>query len=168
MGLSAATLKTGLKNMTPTLSEVTAINSFAAAWKTYFSAAMAGPIPIASAALLDPAITAMKAALIGMSGPVPGGAVKLQLGIIAFWGAVVPSAATIWISVPPALSAVPPAGLSGISVALTAAFTANKAGNLSLDAACQAIATAIHATQSGGQVIFPTPESGGIGPQTIS
>lgn len=164
MGLTVATLKNGLVNMAPTMSEATAINNFAVAWKAYFAEALAGVIPIADEDLLDPAIVTMKGAMTGLS---VAGAASIQAGITAFWGAVTPIAATLWVAVPPALSATQPAGLSGIAASLNAVFLANKTGNLNLDNACQAIAAAIHATQTGGLVTYPTPDNGGIGPQTI-
>jgi hypothetical protein len=105
----------------------------------------------------------MRAALTGIT-TADNAATTIQTAIIAFWGVVAGSAATIW---PPALSATPPPGVGGIAAALNGVFASNTAGDLALAAAAQLVATAIHGTQSGAIAIYPPPPAN-VGPMPIN
>ncbi len=166
MALAAATLKTGLAAMAPTMSEATAINNFVSAWNTYFSAASAGGVVPVTPGSLTPALGLMQTALSGMSAS-GAGAAKIQAGILAFWGGVASAAAAIWPTATTINPPTGPAGVTGLASALTSVFSANQSGNLSLNDAAQAIATAIHGTQSGCMAVFP-PLPGGLGPLPIA
>ncbi len=167
MALASATLSAQLAALPLTMSQPTANNGLANAWETYFSSALAGPIPIVPGTLSG-AKAAFLGALSSLDPDTGNAAAVLTAAITAFWGVVAGSAATIFLAVPPATSATPPPGLAGLSAALSAVFTANASGGLAASPACDAIAAAIHGTQSGGIVVFPPPLSGGIGPQPIT
>lgn len=148
MPLLAPTLASELEAMVPVGTEVEAINNFVGAWEGYFANASVAGVPT-MAGSLTAAATAMRGALVGMSSA-GAGATALQAGITAFWGAVVGSAATIWVLAPPVTSATPPPGLGGMGVALEAAFLANINGGLSLTASVTNIANVLHPLQIGG------------------
>lgn len=162
MALVAATLGTGLGAMTPTSEEALAIDAMVTAWESYFSAAMAGPIPVVPGSL-SAALATLRGALSGMSSA-NAGAGKIQSAISAFWATVAGSAGSIW---PAAISATPPPGLGGIAGALSGIFAANTSGSIPLSTAANNIANAIHPLQLGGIAVFPPPPAG-IGPQPIA
>ena len=159
MPLAAPTLGNELKNLPPVKTEAEAINNFATAWGNYFGNATVAAVPV-TPGTLTPAINAMKGALVGLSAT-GAAAAKIQSGIVAFWGVVAASAPTIWVTVPPVISATVPPLLGTIAAALSAVFTSNQAGNLSLADAANAVASAIHPIQLGGIATqtpnIPTP-----------
>ncbi len=164
MPLVQATLADELLALEPVGDEPGAIDNLASAWENYFADASVLGIPTTVGSLAA-ATTAMKGALVGLS--VAGaGAAKLQAGIVAFWGVVAVSAATIWLTVPPPLSATPPPGLAGIAAALTPVFASNAAGSLSLADSANAVAAVLHPLQLGGIALIPPPPAG-PGPQPI-
>lgn len=156
MPLVPALLGSGLANMSPTMQEAVAIQNFADAFANYFALASVGGVP-ALPGSLSGAKSTMIGAMSGLSAS-GGAAAAITTGITAFWGVVAASSATIWPAAPafPAVSATPPPGLAGIAGALNGVFAANKAGNLALAAAANAVATAIHSTQLGGIAIVAT------------
>ena len=158
MTMLSATLKSNLLAMGLFDNEPDAIAAWAGAFKTYFSSASAGPVPVVAAALTSPE-AAMKGAMVGLS---TGGAAVLQAGILAFWGALNPVATYF----PAGLTITPPVGLAGLAASLGAVFAANVVGAKSAVDSYDAIAAAIHAANAGGIVAFPIPPAG-IGPQTI-
>ena len=107
----------------------------------------------------------MKGALVGMSAT-GAGPTSIQAGVTAFWGVVAVSAATIWLTVPPPLSAIIPPGLGAIAAGLTATFLNNVTGELSLADAATAVAAVLHPTQLGGIAVIVVPPAG-PGPQPI-
>lgn len=155
MVMLANTFAEELENMTPTDVESEAIDRFSASWETYFYDAAVGAIP-ANVGTLASATSAMKAAMVGMSSQ-DAGATAIQSGIIAFWGIVATSAASIWTTTPPCTGATPPPALGTISASLAGVFSANTAGELELADACSAIATALHPINLGGICAIPTP-----------
>ena len=178
MALSAATLKTGLEALVLTDNPADAANVIATAFDDYFAGAAAGPIPVTSGstsgaktALLESLtiLDDLGEVLVGLdtSGAAAG---LISTGIAAYWTAVGLAAATIFIAVPPAISGTPPPGLSSLTVAIEAAFLASTSDSLSLSDSAQALADAIHGTQSGGTIIFPppAPPPPGLGVQIIS
>lgn len=160
--MSPTILADGLKSMTPTDSEQSAIDALAAAWENYFYQAMAGPIPATPGSLAG-ATSAMKSSLIGMS-QTGQGAAKITAGIVSFWGQVAAMATSIF---PGATSATPPPSLAAIAASVSAAFAANVAAKANLDASAIAVAGAVHPNNLGGIAIFPPPPTG-IGPQPIA
>lgn len=159
MVMSPTTLGGELANMVPTDQEIEAIQTFADAWEKYMGGSAAGPVPA-----VPGSFAGAKGSMIGaMSGISTTGATAIAAGIAAFWGVVATSAATIW---PPALSATPPPGLSGIAAVLAAVLVANTVGELSLVDATNAMAAAMHPANLGGIAVFP-PLPGGLGPQPI-
>lgn len=150
MPLIAANLATELESLIPVETEAEVINNLATAWENYFSnASVAGVATVPGT--LTTATTAMKSALVGISGDGQG-ASKLQAGIIAFWGVVVPAVTTIWVVVPPLISAISPPSLSTIAASLTPVFLANKNSGLDLAASALAVANVLHPLQLGGTV----------------
>jgi hypothetical protein len=155
MVMVSTTLASELENMTPESDENVVIDRFASAWETYFYDASVGGIP-ANGGTLAGATSAMKSAMIGITQP-NAGSISIQNGIIAFWGVVASSAASIWTTVPPCTGATPPPNLATISSTLDGVFASNVASELSLADACNAIAGALHALNLGGICIIPTP-----------
>ncbi len=172
MALVSATLASEIEALPLVDVEIEAINNFVAAWKNYFMNASVLGIPVfvmpvppppeppeeppLPPCILDPALTAMKGAMVGSFST--AGSVALKAGITAFWGVVAGSAATIWITVPPVLSATPPPLLGTIDVALDAVFLANTQGKLEKGPAALAIANVLHPLQLGGiAAITPPP-----------
>lgn len=187
MSMSASTLATELKNMGLYDNEHDAAAAWADAFSTYFEDAVAGPDPPGPTAgtiavlALGPAKTAMQevlqgpnpdpAVLDGMSTPNQAAA-KIQEGIVAFWGALVPAIA--WPILPPAgpcTLITAPSGLTGptgIAIALTSTFLTNTNDKKSKDDALDAIANDIHSRNgTGGVATFPPTVGGGLGPLPI-
>jgi hypothetical protein len=166
MALSAATLKAGFEALEPTNAVAEATARLATAFDDYFVQSQAGPIAVAPGSTAG-AKSAMQSALSGVNAP-NAAATVLAAAISTYWSTAAAAAATIWVAVPPAVSATPPPGLSGLQAAIEGAFAANLASEASLSDAAETLANAIHATQSGGICVFPPPSSGGIGPQPIT
>ena len=126
--------------------EADAIDAWASAWHIYFlDASASGAI---APAALAPALLAMKAGLVGLN---TGGAVSLQAGIIAFWGAIIPASA--WAG---AVAIAPPVALLTIAPQLTVTFVNNVSGGLSKSDAMDAIAATLHTINiAGGTVSIP-------------
>jgi hypothetical protein len=163
MALVQATLAAGLANMSPVDNEPEAIDNLVAAWGDYFAGAAVLGIPTTPGSL-EGALSAMRSALTGLSSG--EGSTIIQGAIVAFWGIIATSAATIWATVPPPTAATPPPGLGGIGAALAGAFSANVAAEASLVQAANTVAAALHPTQLGGIAALPTPPAG-PGPQPI-
>ncbi len=159
MGLVRGNLTAGLINMEPVSTETEAIDTFAAAFSTYFGDASVSGVNV-NPGSLAPAETAMKSALVGLSVP-SASATIIQAGITAFWSTIVGSAAVVWTVVPAIVSATPPALLSGIAAGLTSVFASNLASQLELDLAAQNVATVIHNAQTGGTALLGPPPPGG-------
>ncbi len=161
MALSAATLGTELQAMVPAASEADGIDNFATAFENYFAESTCGGVSV-NGGSLSAATTALKAAMVGIN-VTPGLAPTfITAGIVAFWGVVATSAASIWTVLPiPLVAAVPPAGLAGITAAVTAAGASNIAGALSLVDSANAMGAAIHTPNLGG-VGNVTPPPPGI------
>lgn len=157
--LSKSTLKSKLLEVGLQSTESEACLAWAEAYRTYFSSAAAGPVPVVAAALATPK-SEMAAAMTGLS---VTGAAAIQAGVAAFWTSLAGVAATAF---PASTTATPPAGVTALAAALTAVFLANTSGSLSAEDSYDAIAAAIHTASTGGIAVFPTP-SAGIGPQTI-
>lgn len=160
MALTSATLSSALQAMTPTSSEATARQRFADAWEDYFLGATVNGAPLVGSSISG-GLSALAAALVGMSATGAGPS-ALAAGVNAFWTAQLGLATSMWITAPVVLvpPIVPPAGLAGLSAALTSTFTSNRAGGLSLAAACDALAATLHAASTGGIVpgsVLPAP-----------
>lgn len=157
MALSSATLSTQLQTMTATGSEATAITRFSAAFSTYFQGSTVNGAALVPASI-SPGLTALQSALVGMSAS-GAGAAKISAGVTAFWTAQLSLATGMWITAPVVLvpPIVPPAGLAGLSAALTAVFASNVSSGLSLASACNAVAATIHTACSGGTVPGSVP-----------
>lgn len=149
MTFSASTLSTQLKALALYDDESNAISGWTDAFSVYFEGAMSNGLPISGLAL-PVAETAMKAAMVGKLAT--DGASALQLGILAFWGALVP--ATAWTTV---TVIAPPILLSGLGAALTTTFSANVIGKLSANDSMTAIAATINLKNQGGLATWPSP-----------
>lgn len=162
MPMSDTTLSDELKNLALYTTENEAATAWASAFHTYFKEALAGVGgPVIEAGLVD-CQAAMSTALAGMS-QVGQGALKLQAGILAYWGAIIP--ATAWAT---CTLVTPPPGLTGLAAALTTVFATNQAEGKTKDVSANEVALSIHAlNSSGGIATFPVPP-GGIGPQPIT
>ena len=156
MTLSADTLATELEALDPTDTEPVAIDRLSAAFDNYFNESTCGGASLTGDT--TPAIEAMALALVGMNAPGQG-FVKLQAGVIAYWGALSAIAATLWITVPPLVSTTPPPTLSGIAAALLAVGNANTAAALSKEDSCAAIAASLHTFNLGGFGVTAVPSS---------
>lgn len=159
MALSEIVLATELKSMALFDNEAAARAAWAEAFRVYFEDAESNSVPIVVASLV-PAEAAMEAALTGMSDSSQSGP-KIQAGIQAFWGAIVPG--TAW---PTVTDITPPTLLSGLGDALNGVFSANTSSQLSKDDSYDAIAASIHTNNLGGIAVWP-PTPGGPGPQPI-
>ena len=153
MALLQSKLADELAKMEPVDNEPAAINSLANAWEIYFSAAMAGVIPV-NPGSLGPAIALFKTTLAGMS--VPGAAiVKLPAALGAFWGIVSGTAGGIFTGT---TGATPPPGLAaGLVPGLLDAFQKNLDGNADLKAAANSIAKVLHENAGLGGTAVTTP-----------
>jgi len=154
MVLLIGTLGNGLANLKPVMTEIEAINNLATAWENYFSNASVAGVPVIPGTLVS-AISAMKAALVGLSVENMA-SIKIQAGIIAFWGVVAASASTIWVIAPPIISATIPPTLGTIAASLTSVFASNLSSKLGLVEAANAIAGVLHPIQLGG-IAIQTP-----------
>lgn len=157
MPLVSATLGSELANLVPVDNEPDAINNFATAFDNYFQGATVAGIAV-TPGTTAPAKSAMVAAMTGLS---TAGAAAIQAGIVAYWTAIVPAAPTVWVTVPVALVAIPPPGLSGIAATLASVFSANATANAPLATAANNVAAALHAAQLGGVVVLSPPPPGG-------
>lgn len=166
MARLAATLKTELlSNLAPPpdgggfpTTEADAIEKWAEAWVKYFEDAESNSVPITVAALRTPTTGAKDLMKGGLAGLATTGALALQTGITAFWGALVAGPALYFsgasiITLPPTLSA--------IEADLDAIFAANISGEVSADDAYDAIVNGpvgLHAGGgNGGTATFPGP-----------
>jgi len=149
MTLSSSTLATELKNLPLYDDEGEAVTGFTNAFGTYFAGAISNGIPINAAALLA-AKEAMKVAMLALLSS--NAASALRLGILAFWGALVP--VTAWATV---TVITPPVLLANLETDLLVTFNNNKTGKLSKDVAMTAIAAKIHTDNVGGLATWPSP-----------
>jgi hypothetical protein len=166
MALVQSVLANGLANMNPTSSEASAIQNFADAWDTYFQGASVAGVP-ANAGQLAAAKSAMMGAMTGLS---VTGAVAMQTGITAYWGAVAAAAVTIWVMPPNTVpAAIPPPTLGGLSALLLPVFASNSADPTKTKAqATAAIAAVLHASGGlGGIATLQPPPPAGPVPTTI-
>lgn len=152
MPLNPTTLSNQLQNMTPTTSELIAIGRFVDAYIAFMSeSSVGGLVPIVPAGLQGAPKAACTAAMTGLS---TAGATAIQSGLLAFWGAMVPLAATLY---PTATLIVPPPPLASLAPLLTAVFAANTQSQLSLADSCTAVASVIYTASLGGLATIPTP-----------
>lgn len=160
MAFVAATLASGLKNLSPVGTEAQAIQTLASAWHDYFKVSSVAGVPALESALLA-AKSAMVGALSGMSQSNQAAA-KLAAGITAYWGIVIPAAASVWVTAPAIISATPPPGLGGLTATISGIFTANASGKLSLNDSATALANALHpvAGLTGIAILGPPPPGG--------
>jgi len=154
MPLTSAALSSELQNIPLVDNNVDAVANMADAFTNYFYDASVAGIAC-TAGTLNAAKSAMIAAM--TPGWAADAAMALQVGCLAFWGVVTPAAATLWITVPPVISATLPPGVAALAAALTPVFAANVAGELDTAPACDAIAAAWHSTNLGGIAIQQLP-----------
>ena len=153
MALVSNTLASELESMVAVDTEAEGINNFSAAFENYFYDSTCGGVT-ATPGTLTAASTALKAAMVGVNS---AGAAKIAAGIVAFWAVVGASAPTIWVILPPLVSATPPPGLGGLSAAIAAAGAANIAAEASLEQSAATMATAIHTIMLGGLGVATIP-----------
>jgi hypothetical protein len=162
MALVQSTLANGLAGLTPVSVEATAASNFANAWATYFAGASVTGVPVGN---ISSAKSAFQSALSGFS-VANAGPAKIQAAVIAFWGVIAPSGATLWIISPNTVTLVtPPPTMSGIAAALTSVFSANAADpTKTLAQATSAIAAVLHANGGLGAIatVQPPPVSSPI------
>lgn len=148
-----ATLAAQLQNMTPTDQESVAIATLVAAYGTFASTASAGPSVITPAAITA-GKAAMQPALTGMSSSGQAATI-IAAAIQAFWVAAATPA-----GFPPAIAVVPPPN-AGLAALLSATFTSNTSGDLSLAAAANTVATDMYNQAIiGGTALIPPPPAG--------
>lgn len=163
MTLSVDTLAAGLENVSPQETESAGVEAFADAWTDYFYEAELQIAPAPPAwQVEDDSLTSARAAMVeAMSGLANvDGYGAIQAGIVAFWGVVSASAATVWVAIPPIAAAVPPAGITGIAAALAPVGVTNIEGMVDLPTASRNIATALNTANQGGtatDTTTPTP-----------
>ena len=154
MAMSQTILENELKALSLYTTEADAVTAWAEAFATFFEGdgatqgAMSNLVYVAAGAIAA-AKAAMAAALSGMG--VPGaGAAKIVIGIIAFWGALVP--ATAW---PTVTLITPPTLLAGLDTTLQTTFNTNRDTPKTKDAAMDAIASDIYTANQGGLATWP-------------
>ena len=145
--MSKDILAAELEAMTPVDNEPDTISNFATAWTNYFFESEVAEVSPLEIALLDSSKAAMESAMVGLS---QAGPASIGAGIVAFWGVVATSAATIWVTVPPLASAAPPPNLATIPAVIAPIGLANTAAKKSLEDSVAAIAAAIHPINLGG------------------
>lgn len=156
MPLSANTLATELKALPVYSSEASALEGWSSAFSTYFEGAISNGVSVNPLAL-PAAKEAMATAMVNVLST--DGASALQLGIRAFWCALVP--VTAWATV---TAIAPPILLPGLGAVLSTTFSANVVGKLSANASMTAIAATIHSHNIGGLATWPSP----VGPVAIT
>lgn len=152
MAMIPSIMASGLSAMAPTMSEAAVIQAITSAWRSYFTLAAVGVTPAIPAAF-EPGIAAMQGALVGISAPAPGvAALKLQAGVLAFWGAITALPTAIWVTAPIVLipPIVPPPGIGGISAALSGVFSVN---TNTLISAANSIAGILHSNGGIGALV---------------
>lgn len=178
MPLNASTLATELANIEPTDDEAVVRAGWRLAFGTYFAESSVkgvtpiitpydpGPPEVPLVTPYDAALDQFALALTGISlGVLPtDGAMKIATAHAAFWTAIAPLVASVWIVAPPLASLVtPPAGVLAIPAyvtALSAVFVSNRDGALSKVDCYNAIAAVIHGNNTGATVLdttTPTP-----------
>lgn len=152
MPLSAASLASEFDSAIQLAdTEAAARAAWASAWTAYFYGAAAGAVPVTPGSLAG-AQAAMDAGMTGLS---TAGAIAIQTGLAAFWGAVVAGAAAVF---PSATLVTPPPGLGIVSAALLPVFLANTSTSAGKETALLAIATALHGVAGlGGTATLPGP-----------
>lgn len=156
MTMSASTLADAFLAMPAVETEAEAIAEFVDAWETYFSEATVNGIAINSGSLSG-ALSSMSGAMTGLS---TTGALSMAAGIVAFWGTVSTSVASIWTLAPVLVSATPPPGVATIATLISVTGIASTVGALSAVDATTAMASTIHTPNLGGIAIdttVPTP-----------
>lgn len=151
MALSQATLSAELQAIDPSLDDDP--TPLAQAYANYMKAAVAAT-PIVQASLVNAVIAMAGAMTFDLDATYAEGAAVVKAGLVAFWGAM-NSPASIYFT--GATLVTPPAGLSTIDGALAAAFEDNTADGTTLEDACDALASVIHAASAGGTVTTPGP-----------
>ena len=154
--LTIATLATQLDTQVMnTDAEAPARTAWALAWTNYFYNATANGIPIPPGALTG-AQNALETGLTGFSTVVmgvPQGPLKIQAGLISFWGILSASFATIFTA---CIGITPPPLLATVPAALASQFVINNMPNVTKTQALMNIATALHTTAGiGGIATFP-------------
>jgi hypothetical protein len=144
--------------MVPAATEAEGIDNFATAFENYFAGSTVSGVTAAQSQL-GPATDALKLAMSGLANV--DGAAAMAAGVSAFWSTLSGLAAVVWVVVPVLASTTPPPGLAGLQAALAVTGAANIAGGLSLVDAADAMATTIHASNTGGFAVntAPTPVS---------
>lgn len=158
MAMSAATLKNGLALMTPTNDMSLVVSRITSAFNNYFAQMEAGGATAVTVAL---GTAAFQASIAGLGNG--NAAAKITAAVTAFWGALV-AASAFPSAVGTAIT--PPPGISGLTAALEATFSANISNERSLNDAAQQIADAVHATQSGAILAWSLPPASGTYPIT--
>lgn len=149
--MSSSVLATQFAMLPNASDEPTAITNMTDALITFFSDMSCAGIPCIPAVLQTAPKVAMSAAMVGLS---TAGAASIQAGIVAFWGACVPLAATIF---PTATLIVPPPGISTVAATILPVGIASIAGNLDKPTACNAMAAAIYPLMLGGTALITLP-----------
>jgi hypothetical protein len=158
MAMSATALKDALKGINYPANEAAACAAWADAFHTYFGDAVSGAAGAVSYTPQAACKTAMQSALAGLNAS-GAAAAKIQSGVTAYWSALALAITAAFSGALP-LTCVPPTSLSGLLVALETVFTSNVENDEDEDAACAAIADAIHTANSGATASFPPPPAG--------
>jgi acetyl-CoA carboxylase beta subunit len=158
MALISAKLANGLANLVPVGTEAQGIANWVAAWDAYFSGASVNGVP-ANRVVYQPALQAMKGAMVGMNAP-GAGAAKIQQGVATFWQTIAPLGTALWVLAPavitPPLS--PPPGIGGISSSLQSVFDSNTRNpNATLASCAQAVANVLHTAGGLGGIAIVQP-----------
>lgn len=150
MAMSASTLATELRHLTPVATEAAAIVNLANAYGVFAAEAQANGVTISSPAVAAGKL-AMQAALVGMNAP-GAGALKMQNAVIAFWGAV----ALLLAGAFTGATVITPPPNAGLVAALAVVFASNTSSALNINDATQSVANVFYAQAIiGGTVTFP-------------
>lgn len=149
MALSESTLATEFEVLTPTADAAEAAQRLADAYGNYMSAATANGGAILT---VTAAVSAMAGAMtFSSSGSAASAAAAISAGVSAFWGVLVAAPATHFAG---ATVITPPAGLAGLTAALTSMLSG---GDRTLEEGAAALASDVHAATAGGSATFPGP-----------
>ena len=154
MALSQSALANLLSSsLVPVQTEAEAIHNFSGCWSDYFSGASVNGV-LATLGSYAAGLTALEAAMVGVSAP-GAAATQMAAAITAFWGAIAALPTAIWVTAPvvlvPPIS--PPPGLSGLQVALQAAFDQNVATRANRPDAMARVAAALHTSGGVGALV---------------
>lgn len=154
MALSSTTLRDELVDALDDLTGTSApdaVERICEAWGEYFKqASMSGIPPLAGG--VDAGVALMQTAMTFTNGAsAAAGADIFRSGVLFFWAHLQANTTLYW---PGTTAGTPPAGIAGITAALTSVFGTNNDAAITRQQAATNMATALHAGNTGGTVMI--------------